>query len=50
MNISPRRQLAKGVRYSENSVPLPIPDGFWKNASGARPYRLYIDGFNEYEH
>jgi hypothetical protein len=34
--------LAKGVRYSENSVPLPIPDGFWKNASGARPYRLYI--------
>ena len=34
--------LAKGVRYSENSVPLPIPDGFWKNASGVRPYRLYI--------
>jgi hypothetical protein len=34
--------LAKGVRYSENSVPLPIPDGFWKNASGVRNYRLYI--------
>ena len=34
--------LAKGVRYSENSVPLPIPDGFWKNASGVRAYRLYI--------
>src|SRR5690349_1731182 len=34
--------LAKGVRYSENSVPLPIPDGFWKNASAVRPYRLYI--------
>jgi hypothetical protein len=34
--------LAKGVRYSENSVPLPIPDGFWKNATGVRPYRLYI--------
>jgi hypothetical protein len=34
--------LAKNVRYSENSVPLPIPDGFWKNATGARPYRLYI--------
>ncbi len=34
--------LAKGVRYSENSVPLPIPDGFWKNATGVRPYRLYV--------
>jgi hypothetical protein len=34
--------LAKGVRYSENSVPLPIPDGFWKNASGVRNYRLYV--------
>ena len=34
--------LARGVRYSENSVPLPIPDGFWKNATGVRPYRLYI--------
>jgi hypothetical protein len=34
--------LAKGARYSENSVPLPIPDGFWKNATGVRPYRLYI--------
>jgi len=37
-----RVPLAKGVRYSENSVPLPIPDGFWKNATGVRPYRLYI--------
>ncbi|HTT04069.1 MAG TPA: hypothetical protein VMF64_02180 [Steroidobacteraceae bacterium] len=37
-----RLPLAKGVRYSENSVPLPIPDGFWKNATGVRPYRLYI--------
>jgi hypothetical protein len=34
--------LAKGVRYSENSVPLPIPDGFWKNATEVRAYRLYI--------
>jgi hypothetical protein len=34
--------LAKNVRYSENSVPLPVPDGFWKNATGVRPYRLYI--------
>ncbi len=34
--------LAKGVRYSENSVPLPIPDGFWKNATAVRPYRLYV--------
>jgi hypothetical protein len=34
--------LAKGARYSENSVPLPIPDGFWKNATAVRPYRLYI--------
>ncbi len=34
--------LAKNARYSENSVPLPIPDGFWKNATGVRPYRLYV--------
>ena len=34
--------LAKNARYSENSIPLPIPDGFWKNATGVRPYRLYI--------
>src|SRR5690349_15329270 len=34
--------LAKGVRFSENSVPLPIPDGFWKNATAVKPYRLYI--------
>jgi hypothetical protein len=34
--------LAKNVRYSENSVPLPIPDGFWKNATGVKPYRLYV--------
>lgn len=34
--------LAKGVRYSENGVELPIPDGFFMNATGARPYRLYI--------
>ncbi|MEJ1964886.1 MAG: hypothetical protein WDO56_26475 [Gammaproteobacteria bacterium] len=33
--------LAKNARYSENSVPLPIPDGFWKNATAVRPYRLY---------
>ena len=37
-----RVPLAKGARYSENSVPLPIPDGFWKNATGVRAYRLYI--------
>jgi len=34
--------LARNVRYSENSVPLPIPDGFWKNATGVKAYRLYI--------
>lgn len=37
-----RAPLAKGVQYSENSVPLPIPDGFWKNATGAQAYRLYV--------
>ncbi len=34
--------LAKNALYSENSVPLPIPDGFWKNATGVKPYRLYV--------
>lgn len=34
--------LAKGVRYSENGVELPIPDGFFKNATGDRNYRLYV--------
>jgi hypothetical protein len=35
--------LARNARYSENGVLLPMPDGFWKNATGARPYRLYLD-------
>lgn len=34
--------LAKNARYSENGVQLPMPDGFWKNATGARPYRLSL--------
>ena len=34
--------LAKNARYSENGVELPMPDGFWKNATAARPYRLYV--------
>jgi len=34
--------LAKGVRYSENGVELPIPDGFFRNATGAGPYRLHV--------
>ena len=35
--------LARNARYSENGVLLPMPDGFWKNATAARPYRLYVD-------
>lgn len=34
--------LAKNARYSENGVELPIPDGFWFNATGADRYRLYV--------
>ena len=34
--------LAKNVLYSENGVELPIPDAFWTNATGARPYRLFV--------
>jgi hypothetical protein len=33
--------LAKNAKYSENGVELPIPDGFWYNATKAGKYRLY---------
>ncbi|MDR2215440.1 MAG: hypothetical protein LBE59_06330 [Nevskiaceae bacterium] len=34
--------LSKGVRYSENGFELPIPDGFFMNATGAEKYRMYV--------
>jgi hypothetical protein len=34
--------LAKGVRYAENNVVLPLPDGLWRTVTGVGKYRLFI--------
>ena len=34
--------LAKGVRYAENNVVLPLPDGLWRTASRLGNYRLVV--------
>ncbi|MDR2215441.1 MAG: hypothetical protein LBE59_06335 [Nevskiaceae bacterium] len=34
--------LAKNAKYSENGVELPIPDGFFYNATKAGTYRMYV--------
>lgn len=34
--------LSPTVRYTENGVELPVPDGLWKNAGGVGKYRLTV--------
>ena len=34
--------LARGVRYTENAVELPLPDGLWRTAQSVGPYRLFV--------
>ncbi|HUK00909.1 MAG TPA: hypothetical protein VLW26_01370 [Steroidobacteraceae bacterium] len=34
--------LAHGVRYSENGVELPLPDGLWRTVSSIASYRLFV--------
>jgi hypothetical protein len=34
--------LAKGARYSENGVELPLPDGLWRTAGAIARYRLFV--------
>ncbi|MEY4762136.1 MAG: hypothetical protein RLZZ200_1992 [Pseudomonadota bacterium] len=34
--------LARTVRYAENNVLLPLPDGLWRTASGRGRYRLVV--------
>ncbi len=34
--------LAKGTRYSENNVELPLPDGLWRTVDTLGMYRLYV--------
>ncbi|MGH8258140.1 MAG: hypothetical protein ACREUG_00445, partial [Steroidobacteraceae bacterium] len=39
----PRRApLAAGVRYTENGVELPVPDGLWRTATEVGKYRLTV--------
>jgi hypothetical protein len=34
--------LAPAVRYTENGVELPLPDGLWRTLGGIGPYRLVV--------
>ena len=34
--------LAKGARYTENNVALPLPDGLWRTISAIGAYRLNV--------
>jgi hypothetical protein len=34
--------LAGGVRYTENGVTLPLPDGLWRTAQRIGAYRLFV--------
>ncbi|MEN9706017.1 MAG: hypothetical protein RLZZ393_1896 [Pseudomonadota bacterium] len=34
--------LARGARYAENNVVLPLPDGLWRTVTGLGAYRLKV--------
>jgi len=34
--------IARGTRYSENGVELPLPDGLWRTFAKLSPYRLIV--------
>jgi hypothetical protein len=34
--------IAKGARYTENAVTLPLPDGLWRTVDSIGKYRLYV--------
>jgi hypothetical protein len=34
--------IAKGTRYTENGVELPLPDGLWRTVGTIGPYRLIV--------
>ena len=34
--------MAKGVRYTENGVELPLPDGLWRTLQSVGKYRLIV--------
>ncbi len=34
--------IAKGTRYTENAVTLPLPDGLWRTVDSIGKYRLYV--------
>ncbi|HTY49746.1 MAG TPA: hypothetical protein VMB48_08645 [Steroidobacteraceae bacterium] len=34
--------LARNIRYTENGVELPLPDGLWRTLSAVGKYRLYV--------
>jgi hypothetical protein len=34
--------IAKGTRYTENAIDLPLPDGLWRTVDSIGKYRLYV--------
>ncbi len=34
--------IARGTRYTENGVELPLPDGLWRTAGSVGKYRLFV--------
>ena len=34
--------IARGTRYTENGVELPLPDGLWRTVGPISPYRLFV--------
>ncbi len=34
--------IAKGTRYTENAVTLPLPDGIWRTVDSIGKYRLFV--------
>src|SRR5690348_9548696 len=37
-----KAMLAKGARYTENGVELPLPDGLWRTLGSFETYRLLV--------
>ncbi len=39
--------IAKGTRYTENAIELPLPDGIWRTVDSIGKYRLYVSDVKE---
>ena len=41
-NDPSKAPIARGTRYTENGVELPLPDGLWRTVGPIGPYRLFV--------